>query len=205
MLRRYIPEIVFFSGLWGLSEAFLGDLLYRNDVPFASVPLTVTGIAVLTAAVRYIPISGVCTVTACLAMLYKFFNEPFFACHLLGIVLTGACYDLVRAAARPRSRAIKAAAAVYLSYAAFALLITFVFRYDHWLRAPLAAILRHVTLTGSFAAAGSALIVPCVDQLCGRLEAAFPEAGGHRLAGGIVSLTAAALWAAAIAPLLLRI
>ena len=43
MKKEHILGILFFGGLWGISEAVLGDALYSSNVPYASVPLTVTG------------------------------------------------------------------------------------------------------------------------------------------------------------------
>ena len=87
MKAERVLGILFFGGLWGLSEAVLGDTLYSANVPYASVPLTVIGFVVMTFAWVYFPQRGTATLIAACAMLYKFFNEPFFACHLLGILL----------------------------------------------------------------------------------------------------------------------
>lgn len=160
MKKEYILAVLFFGGLWGLSEAILGDALYRTDVPYASVPLTAIGFAVMTVARAYYPQKGTATLIAACAMFYKFLNVPFFACHLLGILLTGICYDLFFNVLRIKSRSLSAAAATYLSYTMFALMITYIFRYEHWVQGGLVKVLIHIGITGSIAALACAVLVP---------------------------------------------
>src|SRR4030042_692331 len=112
-----------------MSEAVLGGALYAAQVPYASVLLTVVALAVLTLARSYFPQRGTGVLIAACAMLYKFLNSPFFGCHLLGILMTGACYDLVFDVLKVRVKSLGAAATVYLSYAAFAVMITYLLRY----------------------------------------------------------------------------
>ncbi len=87
--------ILFFSALWGASEAGLGGVLYRAHVPHSSVPLTIIAFVILSIARIYFPQKGSSTLIGSVAMLYKFLNTPFFACHLLAIFLLGVSYDLV--------------------------------------------------------------------------------------------------------------
>ena len=196
MKREHILAILFFSGLWGISEAVLGDALYRADVPCASVPLTVIGFVVMSFATVYFPQKGTATVIAACAMLYKFLNAPFFACHLLGILLTGVCYDLFFSVFAVRNRSLSAAAATYLSYALFALMITYAFRYDYWVQAGSAGVLRHIGISGSIAALGCAVLVPLSFRLAEQLKANFatPFRLRLQLAPGSVSAVTIGLW-----------
>jgi len=196
MKKEHILAILFFSGMWGISEAVLGDALYRADVPYASVPLTVIGFVVMSFATVYFPQKGTATVIAACAMLYKFLNAPFFACHLLGIFLTGVCYDLFFSIFVIRNRSLSAATAAYLSYALFALMITYAFRYDYWVQAGLAGVLRHIGISGSIAALGCAALVPLSFRLAERLKANFatPFRLRLRLAPGSVSAVTVGLW-----------
>jgi hypothetical protein len=196
MKKEHILGILFFSGLWGISEAVLGDALYRADVPYASVPLTVIGFIVMSFATVYFPQKGTATVIAACAMLYKFLNAPFFACHLLGILLTGLCYDLFFSIPVTKNRSLSAAAATYLSYALFALMITYAFRYDYWVQAGLAGVLRHIGISGSIAALGCAVLVPLSFRLAERLKANFvtPFRLRLQLAPGGVSAVTIGLW-----------
>ncbi len=108
MKKECVLGILFFSGLWGISEAALGGALYGAHVSYASVPLMVIGLVILTFAGVYFPTVGMATAIAACAMLYKFLNEPFFACHLLGILLIGICYDLFFAVLRLKNKAVAA-------------------------------------------------------------------------------------------------
>jgi len=113
MKKEHILGILFFGGLWGISEAVLGSALYRAGVLYASVPLTIIGFIVMTIAKVYFPQKGTATLIAACAMLYKFLNVPFFACHLLGTLLMGICYDLFFSVFKIKSRSLSAVAAVY--------------------------------------------------------------------------------------------
>jgi hypothetical protein len=171
--KEHIFAVFFFGGLWGASEAVLGDALYRANVPYASVPLTAIGFVLMTVARAYYPQKGMATLIAACAMLYKFLNVPFFACHLLGILLTGMCYDLFFGVLKVKSRWLPAAAATYLSYAAFALMMTYVFRYEHWVQGGFAKVLRHVGMSGSMAALACAVLVPATSRLGEQIRTAF--------------------------------
>ena len=165
MKKEYILGILFFSGLWGISEAVLGDALYSANVPYASVPLTIIGFVIMAIAHVYFQQIGTATLIAACAMLYKFLNVPFFFCHLLGILLMGMCYDLFFSVLKIKSRPLSAAAAVYLNYVLFALMITYVFRYEHWVQAGFAGVLQHILISGSMAALGCAILVPASFRL----------------------------------------
>ena len=201
MKKEHILGILFFSGLWGISEAVLGDALYRADVAYASVPLTVIGFVILTFARAYFPQKGAATLIAACAMLYKFLNSPFFACHLLGILLLGACYDLFFNVLKLKNQSISAALATYAGYSSFALMITYVFRYGHWVEGGLAKIINHIVIGGTLAAIGCAVFVPLSFRLGEQLKAKFDMPFGLRLqlASGGVSAVTAGLWVFGIA------
>jgi len=197
----YFLGILFFSGLWGISEAVLGDALYRADVPFASVSLTVIGFIILTFACVYFPQKGTAILIATCAMLYKFLNEPFFACHLLGILLMGLCYDLLFNVFKIKKDFFSSALVTYLSYASFALLITYIFRYGSWPQAGFAKVLRHVGISGSMAALGCAVLLPLSFHLAQRCKANFAAPFNMRLrltSGGVSALTIG-LWVFGVA------
>ena len=170
MKKGYVFAMLFFGGLWGISEAVLGNVLYRADVPYASVPLTAIGFVVMTVARAYYPQKGTATIVAACAMLYKFLNVPFFACHLLGILLTGMCYDLFFSVLRIKSRSLSAAGAAYLSYTLFALMITYIFRYEHWVQGGLIKVLSHIGISGTMAALACAVFVPASLYLSEHLK-----------------------------------
>jgi hypothetical protein len=198
--REYILGVLFFGGLWGLSEAVLGNALYAAQVPHASVPLTAVGLVVLTAARACFPQKGTGTLVAACAMLYKFLNAPFFGCHLLGILMTGACYDFAFDVLKVRLRSLAGAIVAYLSYTAFALMITYVFRYPHWVQGGPALVLRHIFVEGSMAALICAAVVPLSARLGERLKTCSLMPFGqlrYPIPGGL-SLLTLGLWVFAV-------
>ena len=196
MKKKYLLGVLFFGTIWGASEAVLGGLLYRADVPHASVPLTIIGFIVLTVARAHLPRAGSSTLIASCAMLYKFFNAPFFACHLLGIFLLGLSYDVVYSRFKIKSHALCAVTATYLGYASFALLITYVFRYSYWIDAGFPKVARYILVGGTMAALGNALLVPLPARAVRRVMASASAASKSRtrLATAGASLVTAALW-----------
>lgn len=205
MRKELVLGVLFFSGLWGLCEAVLGGALYAAAVPHASVVLTACGLVILSFASVYFPHKGIPTAIAGCAMLYKFLNEPFFACHLVGILLTGICYDLVFNVLKARNRAVAAAGTVYASYALFALLMTYIIRYEHWAQSGVGKVLSHVLVSGSIAALVCALLVPLAYRIGGRLKKGYsmPFVPSRRLVPSGVSLAAVGLWVFGMAPYLL--
>ncbi|MCK5272053.1 MAG: hypothetical protein KAJ52_05730, partial [Sedimentisphaerales bacterium] len=65
MKKKHILGILFFSGLWGLSEAKLGGLLYIAGLQdYAAIPLTAVALVILTLAKVYLPQLGMATLIA---------------------------------------------------------------------------------------------------------------------------------------------
>ena len=172
MRKKYMLWILLFGGLWGLSEALLGGWMYAAGMRQAApVVLAAVAFAILTVGRVYVPVAGSSTAIAALAMLFKFLNEPFFACHLLAIFLLGAGYDVVYTLARGRRKPLIGLAATYLGLGLFALIITYVVRYSYWISVGWPKVLRYVALSGSIAAVCNAVIVPVADRLARRLRA----------------------------------
>ncbi len=201
MKKEYILGILFFGGLWGISEAVLGGVLYDAGVIYASVPLTIIGFIIMTMARVYFPKMGTATLIAAFAMLYKFLNVPFYGCHLLGILMTGMCYDLFFSIIKIKKPSLSAAAAAYLSYALFGFMITYVFQYEYWVQAGFSGVLRHIAISGSMAALGCAVIVPNCIQLTERFKTKLIQSFNMRLQlvpGGVLAITIG-LWVFGIA------
>jgi hypothetical protein len=204
--RQYLLGVLFFSGVWGLSEATLGNALYSAHVPYASVPLTAIGFVILTLARTCFPRPGTAMLIASFALLYKFLNAPFFACHLLGIVLMGACYDVFFSVLKMRTAWLAAVLATYANYAAFALMITYVARYDHWVQGGFGKILQHIGVDGSLAALACAVLVPLSLRHGAKLRSTIPAPFAWRTAlvpGALAGLTAG-LWVLEIVTCLLN-
>jgi len=206
MKKEHILALLFFGGVWGICEAVLGDALYTNNVPNASVPLTVIGFIVMSLALVYLPKAGTATVVACFAMLYKFLNEPFFACHILGIVLLGISYDLFFSVFKVKNRAICAGLAAYVGYALFAFMITYLFRYEHWVQGGIGKVVRHIGISGTMAAIGCAVLVPLAFNVGEKFKSTFENLFElrFRLPPAAISLVVAGLWGFAVVSFLLQ-
>lgn len=196
MKKEYILGILFFSGLWGISEAALGGVLYEAEIAHASVILTVIGLVILTFANVYFPRKGTATTIAGLAMLYKFLNAPFFACHLLGILLIGFCYDLALNIMKIRNRSVSAVVTVYAGYSLFALMITYLARYEHWVQGGFGKVLNHIGVGGTIAALLCAIMVPLSYRFTERLKLSLPTPFVYRrqLLPASVLFATAGLW-----------
>ncbi len=171
MKKEYIIGILLFGGIWGLSEAILGNVLYAAGVPFSSVYLTVAAFAILAIASVFIPKIGTATAIAATAMLYKFMNSPFFACHLLGILMIGVCWDVCFNMLKVKNSSISAVIATYMNYILFGLMITYVFHYGPWPAGGITKIFHHVAFSGTMTAIGAAIIVPLAHRFAGNLKA----------------------------------
>ncbi len=228
MRKSQLLAVFFFSAVWGLSESALGDALYTRQISYASVPLTAVAFFLLAVARPFLPRIGGATAVGLLAMLYKFLNVPFFACHLTAIALLGASWDLLfgfmsrgqrspavsvsHLGGFPRPALLRAAAfaaaAVWLSYGLFVLAMVFVFRSPHWVARGLSGAAEHVLVSGSLAAFASALVTP-LGLLLGerfRGRASAPAQVGLRLdfASALAGVVAVGLWAYGVVAKMIR-
>jgi len=197
MRKDYLLGVFFFGSLWGCSEAVLGGFLYGRHIDHSSVPLTVVAFMILTVAKLYFPQRFSATLMGSVAMLYKFLNTPFFACHLLAIFLLGLSYDLVFSAFRIKNKAIVGLAATYLGYILFGFAITYVFRYRYWITEGLPKILYYVGTSGTMAAFANFIAVPLSFRFGVSLKSRIvnPFEVKSRLALGSLSFVILALWA----------
>jgi hypothetical protein len=199
MMKERILGVLFFSALWGASEAGLGGLLYGAGLPHSSIVLTLVALAILTVSRRYVPQRGFATLIGLCAMLFKFLNAPFFACHFAGIAMTGLAFDIAFAFVAiddgARRHAVAAFAAALGSYALFAISMTFIIKYRFW-TGSMDKLWNHIA-EGAVTAAGCAIAVPLVSAAARRLEARFPRPFELRLdpISLPVGLATAGLWA----------
>ena len=197
---RYVLFVLFFGSLWGLSEAALGGWMYAAQMHGAA-PVVLAGVAfaILTVGRLYIPLPGSSAAIAALAMLFKFLNEPFFACHLLAIFLLGASFDAVYSLARGRAKPLIGLAATYLGFALFALIITYVVRYSYWVDAGSSKVLRYIFVSGTIVAACNAVVVPLSHHLARSLTERAPKTVRLRSwAVRAVGAATTALWVFAV-------
>ena len=194
MKKHHIPAVLFLSGVWGLSEALLGGWMYSEGMRQApAIILTVAAMGVMAAAKRYAPAAGSAIAVAALAMLYKFLNQPFFACHLLAILLLGISFEIVHAATRGRGKPVIGLLATFAGFAVFAAMMT-VLGYNNW---TWSKAINYVGVTGSIAAAFSAAAVSLADLLARRLQ----EQPTRRLAipnWAVLSAASAGVWVFAV-------
>ena len=188
--KGYCVGVLFFSGLWGLSEAVLGGALYSAQVPFSSVILTLIAFGILAISRAYLPQKGTATLIGLCAMLFKFFNAPVFVCHFLAIAMTGLSFDLFVTILNIKYKTIAGFAAAFFSYAAFAVFMTFIIRYQYW-TGSLDKFYGHI-IGGVFASLGCAIVVPVMlkagELTKSKLERPF------RLKIQTLSLATAGLW-----------
>jgi len=194
MKKQQILAVLFLSGVWGLSEALIGGWMYSAGMRQApAIILTVAAMGVMAIAKRYAPAAGSAIIVAALAMLYKFLNQPFFACHLLAILLLGVSFEIVYAAAKGRGKPIIGLLATYAGFAVFATMMT-VLGYNNW---TWSKAMNYVGVSGSIAAAFSAAAVPLADLLAQRLQ----DQPTRRLAipnWAVLSAASAGAWAFAV-------
>ncbi len=158
--------ILFFGSLWGISEVAGGGSLYAMDVPHSSIFLSVWALFILAIARGLVNKPGSSTVIGGIAALFKLINAAPFICHLLGIFALGVAFDifasllLKKKTSRIVPAALTGAAGAYAGYSLFAILITYVIRYEFWVEGGITKVLNHIFFSGSIAAFISLFLVP---------------------------------------------
>jgi len=194
--KDLILGILFFSTLWGISEAGLGGIFYRYNVPHASSYVTIVAFVILAFTKVYLPQKWSGSMIGAIAMLYKFLNTPFYACHLLAIFLLGVSFDLIFSVLKVKNKAIGGVAATYLGYWLFGLTITYVFHYHYWTVEGFPKILRYVGTSGTIASLVNAFVVPLSFRLANNLKSRQINLYAFRskLATNSMSLVIVAFW-----------
>ncbi|NIO21262.1 MAG: hypothetical protein GTN53_33435 [Candidatus Aminicenantes bacterium] len=166
-MARYIPLVwlFVFGSLWGLSEVVGGKALYEANIPHASVYLSASGFFLLALARGLFNKRGTSSVIGGMAALFRLVNASF-VCHILGIFLMGVAFDLAASILLKGGKkgflrsSLTGITGAYGGYALFALIITYVVRYEIWVVGGLPKVLDHVFVTGSIGAAVAGLLVP---------------------------------------------
>ncbi len=158
--------LLLYGSLWGIGEVIAGGILYRDTVPYASVWLAAWALFVLAVGRGVLNKPGSSTVIGAFATVFKLVNtEPFF-CHLLGIFILGLAFDIASTLLMKNERKIcyrssfSGAVSAHGGYALFALVVTYIVRYEHWTVEGLAKVLHHIFVSGSFAALMAIIVVP---------------------------------------------
>jgi hypothetical protein len=158
--------ILLFGSLWGISEVIGGEAFYRNNVPHASVWLSAWAFFVLAMGRGLVNKPGSSTAIGGIAALYKLINAAPFFCHLLGIFFLGLTFDVFASVLIKKERkksfwcALSGAISAYSGYALFALVITYIVRYDPWVTGGWPKVSHHIFVGGSYAALTALFAVP---------------------------------------------
>lgn len=162
---RHAVWLLFFGALWGMNEVVAGGIYYSEDRAQGSLWLVAFALFVLASARAVLPYPGTSTALGAVVALFKLVNgDPFF-CHLLGIFCMGLAFDLVATLVLKEGRAriprifragLAGLFSVYLGHGLFALLITYVFRYEFWVSEGISKVLHHAFVAGSLAGLAAA-------------------------------------------------
>ena len=190
---------LFFGSLWGLFEASFGDWLYSRGIPNASIYLTVIALFILASSKVFLQYKWSGTLIGFIAMLFKMINVPFFACHLLAILLLGSGLDiscqLVSKYYKGKFRLpVIGLFGAYIGYALFALTITYVVRYQYWTEVGLPKVIDYIFISGSISAFISMIAVPAGDYI-GRSVREFSWTKLYpRFSTGVVLVAILSIW-----------
>jgi hypothetical protein len=156
-MKKFKPVmwLFLFGSIWGVNEVFLGDILYRNDVQNSSVILTVMALFLLAISRGMINKPGSSALIGTVAVLFRLANTAPSYCHLLGIFLLGATFDVFSSLLiknkehAPLRWGATGLLSAFGNNALFALLITYVFRYEYWVAGGSSKVLHHIFVSGS--------------------------------------------------------
>ena len=163
---KYWVWLLLCGSLWGIGEVIAGGMLYGDTVPFASVWLTAWALFVLALARGVLNKPGSSTIIGAFAVIFKAVNTTPFFCHLLAIFFLGLAFDIASSLLMKHERkisyrsSISGALSAYGGYALFALVITYIVRYEHWALGGLTKVLHYIFVSGSLAALTSVIAVP---------------------------------------------
>jgi len=164
-IKKFI-WLLLFGSLWGISEVFVGGVLYGAMVPRASVYLSVWAVFMLAVARGMFNKPGTSTAISIIAALYKLVNTSPFFCHICGILFLGIAFDLaasllMKDQSRVSYRSVLAGVAgAYGGHALFAIFVTYIIRYEYWAGEGLPKVLDHIFVNGSLTAVFSILAFP---------------------------------------------
>lgn len=157
---------ILFGSLWGINEVVMGEFLSASEVPHYSVLLTVIALFILAVARGIVNKPGSSTAIGTIAFLFKLVNAAPFYCHILGIFMVGVAFDVWASVLMKSEKTstikngLTGILSAYSGNALFALVITYVIRYEYWMGGGLSKVLKHIFVSGSMTAALAALAVP---------------------------------------------
>ncbi|MFC2165653.1 hypothetical protein ACFLT2_11735 [Acidobacteriota bacterium] len=155
-----------FGSIWGMSEVFAGGILYASGTPHSSIFLTAWALFILAVARGIVNKPGSSAAIGAIATLFKLVNATPFICHLLGIFALGVAFDVTASLLLKKERrsviwkSLTGVVSAYGGYALFALVITYIVRYDIWVAGGWPKVANHIFASGSIAALAGAVLVP---------------------------------------------
>jgi hypothetical protein len=191
-----------FGSIWGINELFLGDILYRNDVQGSSVILTVMALFLLAVSRGMINKPGSSALIGAFAVLFRLANTAPSYCHLLGIFLLGATFDVFSSLIiknkdhAPFRWGAAGMLSAFGNNALFAILITYVFRYEYWVAGGFSKVFQHIFISGSITTVIAAFLVP-LGFILGKNGGILFDRRPHWSYAGTI-LASIALWTVAI-------
>ena len=191
-----------FGSIWGMNEVFLGEILYRGEVQNSSVILTVMAFFVLSISRAMINKPGSSALIGTFAALFRLANTAPSYCHLLGIFVLGLTFDvfatlLIKTDEKaPLKWGLTGAMSAFGNNALFALLITYVFRYEYWVVGGFSKVSHHIFISGSISFLLAAFLVP-LGFLIGQNGGRFVQRRPRWSYAGTI-LGSIALWTVAL-------
>lgn len=158
--------MLFFGSLWGINEVIIGEAFPGENPTLVTVWLAVWALCVLAVARGVLNKPGSSIVIASVATLFKLVNAAPFFCHLLGIFTLGVAFDVFATFLMKNERKISFRSSLsgvlsaYGGYTLFALIITYIVRYEYWIEGGFTKVLHHIFESGSFAALGAIVVLP---------------------------------------------
>ena len=157
---------ILFGSLWGINEVMMGEVLSTSEIPHYSVLLTVIALFILAIGRGIVNKPGSSTIIGVIAALFKLANAAPFYCHLLGIFMVGLTFDIFASLLikSEKTSAINCSLTGLLSALSgntlFALVITYIIRYEVWTSAGPSKLIGHIFVAGPLTAVLAALAVP---------------------------------------------
>jgi hypothetical protein len=146
--------------------------------------------------------AGSSTLIGVFAVLFRLANTAPSYCHLLGIFLLGATFDIFSSLfikneeKMPLKWGLTGAMSAFGNNALFALLITYVFRYEYWVVGGIQKVSAHIFVNGSITALLAAFLVP-LGLMVGKSGGTFADNRPNWSYGGTI-LGSIALWTVAL-------
>jgi len=203
-MKKFKPLmwLFLFGSVWGINEVFLGNILYLNEAPYPAIILTVIALFLLAISRGMINKPGSSTLIGTFAVLFRLANTAPSYCHLLGIFLLGVTFDVFASLLikheekTPLKWGLTGAMSAFGNNALFALLITYVFRYEYWVVGGFSKVSHHIFVSGIISALLAAFLVP-MGFLVGKNGGIFADNRPRWSYAGTI-LGSIALWVAAL-------